>query len=464
MKLQFYGAVGTTTGSMHLVEANGARILLDCGLYQGHRKEAFERNRNIPVDVDSLDACILSHAHIDHSGNLPSLVRSGYKGPIYATPATRDLCRIMLADSAYLQVQDVKYVNKKRRRQGKTPFEPLYEPEDVEPTLRAFRTVRYDIPEEVAPGVKVLFRDAGHIIGSAFVALDVRENGTVRRLMFTGDMGRRDMPILEDPHVVQDVDVLITESTYGDRLHPARQDVKAELAELARQVLRDNSKLIIPAFSVGRTQQILYFLNELCAEGAIEELPVFVDSPLSTKATQVYRSHPECFDPETTELLKSGEDPFWFHCLTYVSSVEESKQLNRMRGPAAIISASGMCEGGRILHHLKHAVEDESNVILFVGYQAQNTLGRRIMEGVTPVKIFGEEYELRAQVRSINALSAHADRREMEQYFRRMGTEEVDSAFVVHGEPEASRRLAGRLRDLGAPKVLLPDRAVPYEV
>jgi metallo-beta-lactamase family protein len=463
MKLQFFGAVRTTTGSMHVLEANGKRVMLDCGLYQGHRKEAFERNRHIAAPVESLDVCILSHAHIDHSGNLPSLLKAGYKGPIYATPATRDLCSIMLADSANLQVQDVAYVNKKRIRQGKNPFEPLYRPEDIPPTLDAFRAIPYRRPQEVVPGVTLTFHDAGHILGSAFVKLDVRENGTTRRLMFTGDMGRRDMPILRDPETIHDVAFLVTESTYGNRLHPQREDVKEELAALIEQVARTRSKLLVPSFSVGRTQQILFFLDELTEEGRTADVPVFVDSPLSTKATQIYRAHPECFDRETVEMLESGDDPFWFRGLTYVADVEESKKLNVMGGPAIIISASGMCEGGRILHHLEHTVEDSRNVILFVGYQAENTLGRRLVEGKTPVRIFGDEYQLRAEVRSIQALSGHADRTEMHDYFAAM-CPKVEAAFIVHGEPEAGEQLAEDLRGMGARNVMLPEEGKTYEL
>ena len=462
MKLTFYGATGTTTGSMHVLEANGSRVMLDCGLYQGRRKEAFERNRNMPLDVGGIDACILSHAHIDHSGNLPSLVKAGYRGPIIATPATRDLCEIMLADSAYLQVQDVRYVNKRRVRQGKNPFEPLYTPEDVPPTIQAFRTLPYGHPQEVVPGVTLTFMDAGHILGSAFVVLDVTEDGSTQRLFFTGDVGRAEMPILRDPDPPHDVDVLVTESTYGNRLHPARQDVKAELAALCEQIMRDSARLVVPAFSVGRTQQLVYLLNELYAEGQLDGLPVFVDSPLSTRATEVHQRHPECYDQETQELLRQGEDPFRFPELSYVADVSESKTLNTMRGPVAILSASGMCEGGRILHHLKHTVEDERNVVLIVGYQAEHTLGRRIVEGVSPLRIFGEDYELRAQVRVINALSAHADRNELTALYREMGPE-VDCAFVVHGEPEASAELSRVLDELGAARVVLPEQGREYE-
>ncbi|NLW49578.1 MAG: MBL fold metallo-hydrolase [Candidatus Brocadiaceae bacterium] len=461
MDLQFFGAVGTTTGSMHLLTVDGKRILLECGLYQGKRKEAFERNREIPLDCSSIDACVLSHAHIDHSGNLPSLLRRGYRGPIFATPPTRGLCEIMLADSAYLQVQDVAYVNRKRRRQGKNPFEPLYTPEDIPAVLEAFRTVPYGKPQELTSRVTLTFHDAGHILGSAFVQLDVRENGTTRRLFFTGDIGRRAMPIIRDPHVLHDVDVLITESTYGNRLHPARQDVKATLGALCEQVRHDRARLIIPAFSVGRTQQIVYFLSELCREGGMGEIPVFVDSPLSTKATAVHRRHPECYDEEAAALLQKGEDPFRFPTLTYTEDAEESKKLNDMSGPVIIVSASGMCEGGRILHHLKHSVGDERNVILIVGYQARHTLGRRLVERQSPVRIFGESYDLLAQVHTINALSAHADRKEMGDYFAEMGPE-VDKAFVVHGEDEAASTLAADLQKMGAREVVLPTEQETY--
>jgi len=463
MKLTFFGAVGTTTGSMHLLEVGGRRILLECGLYQGRRKEAFERNRNLPFDASSVDLCLLSHAHIDHSGNLPSLVKAGYRGPILCTPATRDLCEIMLADSAHLQVQDVSYVNKKRIRQGKNPFEPLYRPDDIPPTMAAVRPVPYGEPVELAPGVTASFHDAGHILGSAFVQLDIRENGSSRRLMFTGDMGRAGMPILKDPEVIGGVELLITESTYGNRLHPGHQGVKAILAEICRRTLRERSRLLIPAFSVGRTQQILYFLNELHEEGRLNGLPACVDSPLSTRATEVTRRHAECYDAETRAMLERGDDPFRFPGLRYVTDVAESKKLNENRGPVVIISASGMCEGGRILHHLKHTVEDERNTILIVGYQAQNTLGRRLLEGVSPIKIFGERYELRAEVRTVNALSAHADRDEMVSYFERMGGG-IERAFVVHGEPEASERIVEELKRLGVGRAEVPERGHAYEL
>ena len=456
MQITFLGAAMTTTGSMHLIEANGSRILLDCGLYQGRRKEAFERNRNLPIEPGSLDACVLSHAHIDHSGNMPTLVTKGYHGSIYATPATRDLCEIMLMDSAYLQERDVEYVNRKRKRKHKNLFEPLYRQEDIPGTLAQFERLAYGTAAEIAPGVVITFHDAGHILGSALTTIDITESGTTRRLLFTGDMGRWDMPILRDPVVVSDVDLLITESTYGNRLHPQHEDVKASLVELCDKIIERSSHLIIPSFSVGRTQELLYLMHELWAEGRMGDIPVYIDSPLSTKATKIYDDHPECYDQEMLRLIRRHEDPFSMDRAICTANVQESKKLNHMAGPLVIISASGMCEGGRILHHLKNNIEDEDNVILFVGYQAEHTLGRRIVKNQPPFRIFGDEYELRAEVRSIQALSAHADRDELLRYFRQMGPK-VERAFVVHGEPDQSQPFAESLRALGARDVLVPE-------
>jgi metallo-beta-lactamase family protein len=463
MKITFHGAAKTTTGSMHLLEINGKRILLDCGLYQGRRKEAFERNRNFPVPARSVEVCLLSHAHIDHSGNLPTLVKHGFRGKIYATPPTRDLCEIMLLDSAYLQARDVEYVNKKRRRQGKNPFEPLYDQDDVSQALRRFQGLRYDKTRKIAPGVHATFHIAGHILGSALTVLDIDERGTRRRLLFTGDMGRKGMPILKDPHIVKDVDLLITESTYGNRLHPQEEDVKASLEDLGKKIVERRSRLLIPAFSVGRTQQILYLLQELWNEKRLPEIPVVVDSPLSTRATRVYDDHPECYDREMMALLRTSDDPFSMERIRFTATVEESKALNDRTGPLVLISASGMCEGGRILHHLAHAVGNPKNILLFVGYQAQHTLGNRIVEGRSPIRIYGEEYPLRAEVHRIEALSAHADREELLSYFDEMGPS-VAKAFVVHGEPEPAEALADALRDRGAQAVTVPDEGDVFEV
>jgi len=455
LNIRFLGAVRTTTGSMHLLSANGRYVLLDCGLFQGRRKEAFERNRHLPFDPRMLDAVVLSHAHIDHSGNLPTLVRRGYEGTVYATPATVDLCDIMLRDSAYLQRRDVEYVNKKRERQGKRLFEPLYELEDVETLMGMFAPVEYGRVVDLGGGFSISFHDAGHILGSALVEVHVEENGTAHRVLFTGDLGRNDMPILRDPEIVEGCDTLITESTYGNKLHPPKRDVQGELEELVNEVCEHKSKLVIPSFSVGRTQQLVYFLDELHNEGRIPDIPVVVDSPLSTRATEVHQRHPECFDEEARERLHSGQTPFEFRRLRYITDVEDSKKLNQQRGPLVIISASGMCEGGRILHHLKHTLGGPRNVVLFVGFQAEHTLGRRLIEGKRPVRIFGDEVAVRCRIESIRALSAHADRNELLAYHRAiMGS--VERAFVVHGEEEKSEALADGMRELGIPNVVVP--------
>ncbi|MFW5915243.1 MAG: MBL fold metallo-hydrolase [Planctomycetota bacterium] len=463
MQITFHGAARETTGSMHILEANGSRIMLDCGLCQGHRKEAFERNRNLPVDPDTIDACVLSHAHIDHSGNLPTLAKKGYSGPVYATPATQDLCEIMLMDSAYLQKKDVEYVNKKRRKRGKNPFEPLYVKADARKVIQQFEALPYENPLEVAEGIKVNFHDAGHILGAALTELQVTENNRTERILYTGDMGRKDQPILRDPVIVRDVDQLVTESTYGNRLHPQEEDVKATLEELCRRTMENSSRLVVPAFSVGRTQQLLYFLHDLWQEDRLCDIPVYVDSPLSSKATRVYEKHPECYDRDMMANIMDEENPFTMQHITYTSNVEESKKLNRMDGPVIIISASGMCEGGRILHHLKHSVEDEKNTVLIVGYQAEHTLGRRLVRQEEEVKIYGDKYPLNADVVSIQALSAHADRDEMLQYYEETGFE-VDRAFVVHGEPEQQKPFAQKLQDLGADTIRIPERGQTFEL
>ncbi len=455
MRIHFHGAARTTTGSMHLLEFADSKILLECGLYQGSRKKAFELNRNMPLDPTQLDAVVVSHAHIDHSGNLPSLVKRGFKGPIYCTPATIDLLLIMLKDSAHIQEKDVFYVNKKRKKKKQAPFEPLYVQEDVDATLALLKPLPYGKSLELARGLQLTFQDAGHILGSAMCVFDIEKNGKKSRLLFTGDMGRGDMPILKDPVVVNDVDYLLTESTYGNRLHPAHQDVSAELLKLCKIIIERKSRLIIPAFSVGRTQQVLYFLNQLWVSGQLPDIPVYVDSPLSTKATGVHEKHAECFDSELMTLVRTGEHPFSHKNVTYTADVEASKALNGVEGPAIIISASGMCEAGRILHHLKNNVENPNNIILIVGYQAENTMGRRLIEKVPEIRIFGEKYKLRAEVQSVQGLSAHADREELLAYFRKMGPK-VKKAFVVHGEIDQQEPFAEKLRELGAAEVIIP--------
>jgi metallo-beta-lactamase family protein len=430
-------------------------VLLDCGLYQGKRKEAFELNRNLPFDPKTLDALVLSHAHIDHSGNLPTLVRRGFQGSLFATPATIDLCEIMLQDSARLQVHDVEYVNEKRRLQGKNPFEPLYEPADVDHMMKHFAPVPYETPKEIVPGITITFPDAGHILGSAITEIRVRENGASHYLLFTGDLGRKDMPILRDPVVVSGADTVITESTYGNRVHETGVNVEEKLRTLVNEVAARKSRLIIPAFSVGRTQQILYMLDDLYTRKQVADIPVYVDSPLSNRATEVYERHRECFDEETLDRLKTSASPFAFPRLKLVTEVQDSKALNHAGGPMVVISASGMCEGGRILHHLEHGIEDARNVVLFVGYQAQNTLGRYLVDGRQQVRIYGEEYRVCARIEKIEALSAHADRNGLLDLFTTVGPS-VQRAFVVHGELDSSEALAGDLRKMGVPSVTVP--------
>jgi metallo-beta-lactamase family protein len=460
MKLTFYGATDTVTGSMHLLTVNGARILMECGLYQGRRMESYERNRNLPFDASTIDVLVLSHAHIDHSGNIPMLSKSGFKGNVFVTPGTRDLCSIMLRDSAHIQVADAEYVNKRHRRKGLPLVEPLYTIEDVQRSLDQFISINYGRPFPIAPGVDLTFFEAGHILGSALVVLDIEEDGRRRRLLFTGDVGRPDAPLLRDPAAPPGAHILITESTYGDRLHPSTEENIDQLGEIVRRVSSRGGKVIIPAFSVGRTQEIVYALHQLIDHGRIPALPVFIDSPLSVNATEIFLLHPECYDEETNQfLIESGShNPFSFASVHYVREVEKSKAINRLEGPAVIISASGMAETGRILHHLKNNIEDARNAVLIVGWQAPHTLGRRLVERQPEVKIFGEPYTRRAEVYVLNGFSAHADRNELLSWFDQVNNPGLEHAFIVHGEGRASSALAEAIAERGVSEVLIPER------
>lgn len=463
LNLRFIGAARTTTGSMHCVEFDGHRVLLDCGLLQGHRKEAFEANRALPFPADTIDAVILSHAHIDHSGRIPALVRAGYRGPIYSTGATRDLCDAMLRDSAFLQARDVEYVNKTRRKQGKKPFELLYDIPDVENTMRLFRTFEYGETREIVPGLKATFNDAGHILGSATVALDYLKWGKKRRLLFTGDLGRSgDKPLLRPPQPVEGVDALIIESTYGDRDHPADENILGRLKDYIEFIVQHHSRLVVPAFSVGRTQQLLRFLDKLRSSKKIPQVPVYVDSPLSAKATEIHKAHPECFTEPVAKALASGNDPFSFPDLHFISTVEQSMALNDKPGPMVILSASGMCEGGRILHHLKNSVTNPLNLVLFTGFQAEGTLGRRIVDGASEVKIYGEMVPMRATVFTINGLSAHADRSGLVAYAKALGPG-VRRAFCVHGEEKYCEANRENLLSIGIRRVDIPVKGQLFE-
>ncbi len=459
MKITFLGGVGTVTGSMYLIRTNKRNILLECGLYQGKRDEAYARNHKIPVDIHRLNAVVLSHAHIDHSGNLPNLVKSGYDGPIYATHATQDLCGAMLPDSGRIHEGDVEYVNKKRLRKGQPPMEPLYTEADALRTLGYFVGVGYNRPVKIARGIRVTFLDAGHILGSAMVLLESEEREGVVRLLFTGDLGQPRLPIVRDPAPMPPADYLMIESTYGDREHPPIQDIQSQLADIVNTVAARGGRIIIPAFAVGRTQDIVYDLHQLTHEGRIPELPIYVDSPLAVNVTEVFRLHPDCYDSETREFLAESDsnDPFGFHRLRYVRSVEESKQLNETANPLIIISASGMAEAGRVQHHLKHAIGDPKNAVLITGWQAPYTLGRRIADEEPVVRIFGEEFERRAEVYTLYGYSAHADHTDLLTWATPQA-HTVKTAFIVHGDPKPAQNLAEGLQKLGYNKVIVPQR------
>jgi metallo-beta-lactamase family protein len=460
VKVSFLGAVRTVTGSMHLLEVNGSRILLDCGLYQGRRDESNQRNRELPFDPPSIDAVVLSHAHIDHSGNLPQLAKQGFKGKVYTTPASRDLLSAMLRDAAFIQEQDAKYLNKTRKA-SQAPIEPLYDYEDVVRILERVLAVPYRVPAPVAKGVQLTFYDAGHILGSAVVILDLEENGVRRRLGFTGDLGRKRSPILRDPERPLGLEVLITESTYGGRFHDEPAKAMDDLVQVFVHAADQGGKVIVPSFAVGRTQELVYCIAQLQRAKRIPELPIYVDSPLTVDITEIYRLHPECYDEETRRLIEAGGEPFGFKNVTYVRQVEESKALNERHGPMVIISASGMAESGRILHHLRNNVGDPRNTILIVGYQAHGTLGRRLVEKEPEVSIFGERHAVHAEVRVMNALSAHADQRGLLDWILapQAGDQRI---FIVHGDADQSEALAAVLKEHGARDPLVPELGHAY--
>ncbi len=445
MKVHFFGAARTTTGSMYLFEINGRRLLLECGLFQGHREESIRRNCCFPFDPKQIDAVVLSHAHIDHAGNLPNLCKQGYTGNIYCTFATRDLCGIMLEDSAQIQKDDAAFVSKKRAKQNLPPVEPLYSVVDVEKALQQFVAFNYGRPFPVFDGVTVAFRDAGHILGSAQVVLDIREGGRQFRWLFSGDVGRGHDEILRDPEAVENVDYLQIESTYGGREHSARTDADGIVGRLVLETLKQNGKVIIPAFSVGRTQDIVYVLHQLTLAGKLPRVPIFVDSPLSVNATEVYRLHPECFNSTIYEFLREKENPFGMENLTYIREAAHSRKLNDLKEPAIIISASGMCEAGRIRHHLKNHIGHPNNLILFIGYCAEHTLGAQIVAGRSPVNIFGEPHEVRAKVVSLDTYSGHADRNELKHYVQNISGN-LKKICCVHGEESQCLAHAESLR------------------
>ena len=459
MEIQFIGAAQTVTGSMHLVRTGTTTFLVDCGLYQGKRKEAFEINRTYDLfDPEEVNFIILTHAHIDHSGNLPTLVKNGFKGKIYSTFATRDLVSIMLRDSAHIQEKDVEYVNKKREKKGQKLFEPLYSQQDVKDALKLFVGINYHHEIELTPDIKLTFVDAGHILGSAVSFLSIMENGKEIKVGFSGDLGRPNLPILRDPEKIRDVDYFICESTYGGRTHDNPIDSERQLARIINRAHQRNAKVIIPAFSVGRTQELVYALHRIFSRNDAPRIPVYVDSPLSVNATEVFRLHPECFDSETEEFLLRDKDPFGFNQLNYISEVSESKELNEKDGPMVIISSSGMCEAGRIQHHLKNNIEDPNSIVLMVGYAAQHTLGRRIIEKEEIVKIFGQELELKAEVIVLNSFSAHADADELIDYVNQFDKKMLKEIFLVHGEYDQQEIFQKRLNENGFQEVHIPEK------
>jgi metallo-beta-lactamase family protein len=465
MKIEFVGAAHEVTGSKHLLHVNGKKILLDCGMFQGKRKEAEDKNIHFGFNPAEIDAVVLSHAHIDHSGLLPLLVKQGFKGPIYCTHATRDLCQHMLADSAYIQEREAEYINQKKLKKGEAHIEPLYTLEDAQQALNQFYGIGYERTFVVEEGVAACFYDAGHILGSALVHLIVYEKDINKRTFigFTGDLGRKNIPLLRDPQVLPQSDIFITECTYGDRLHESLKDANKTLIEIVNKTYKKGGKLIIPAFAVERTQEIVYRLNIALKNGEIPECPIFVDSPLSANVTEVFASHPECYDAETyREFINNRLNPFGFGKLKYITSVEESKKLNYYQGPCIIISASGMCEFGRVLHHLKNNIEDDKNTVLLVGYQAEHTLGRKIQDKQKIVNIFGDPYHLRSDVHFIEAFSGHADRSDLLDYIGRV--EKIKKVFLVHGEMGVGEKFKSVLEENGFKDVNWPAPHDTFEI
>jgi metallo-beta-lactamase family protein len=439
MNLTFQGAAGGVTGSMHRLEADGKHYLLDCGMFQGRRKEAERLNRDFPFAGSSVEAVLLSHAHIDHSGRLPLLYKQGFRGPIYTTPATIDLCGAMLRDTAHILEGDAEFVN--RKHPNDPPVEPLFTLDDAANAVELFRPVAYRTPTNVGVNLSMESYDAGHILGSSSIVLT---DGEVR-LAFSGDVGRPGLPIIRDPEPLPPCDYLIMESTYGGRKHPPTSDAINTLEEVVTRTIARGGRLIVPAFAVGRTQQLVLLLHRLMNQNRLPSVPIFVDSPLAVDVTGVFRAHPECFDERVNQYLHGGEDPFGFNRLTYIRDVNESKKLNDRKGPFIVISASGMCEAGRILHHLRNNIGDSRNTVLLTGYQAENTLGRKLRDGWKSVRIFGIPEQVEAEVASLDELSAHADSEELLEWMRPI-TPRLKKVFLVHGEPAQSAALADSIR------------------
>ncbi len=446
-----WGGAEEVTGSKHFLRVDNQLIMVDCGAFQGHRTEAEEKNRNWSFDADKVDSLILTHAHYDHCGLLPLLKKKGFEGNIYSTPATRDLANLIMMDSAHIQAKDIEYLKKKALKKGEVfDKQPLYTTRDVLECLEHFITISYHRSFIVSEDVSAQFYDAGHILGSTITVIDINRNGKNLRIAFSGDLGRKNLPILRDPEPIPPVDYLVMESTYGNRLHDPIESATDKLADVVRQTVERRGKIIIPAFAVERTQELVYILHLLNDQGRIPKIPVYVDSPMATNATSIFRVHQECYDEEIRQaFIDHHENPFGFNELTYVVSTEDSKKLNTLKESAIIISASGMCESGRILHHLSNNIQEPRNTILIVGFMAQNTLGRRILEKHQEVKIFGELHTLRANVVVLNTFSAHADYNDILEYVSVLDSRRLKEIFLVHGEPEAQSNLKKQLEEKG---------------
>jgi metallo-beta-lactamase family protein len=455
-KLTFHGAARQVTGSMHLLEANGKLIVLDCGLFQGRRAESRELNLRHPCDPRKIHAVVVSHAHIDHTGKLPMLIRDGFTGVIHTTPATRDLCAIMLADAAHIQEEDARFLNKRRRDKGDPEIRPLYTGDDAVQAVRQMQSSPYGRWFKVAHGVHARYFDAGHMLGSAGIEVEINEDDRPKKtLVFTGDVGRRGVPLLCDPSPLPECDYLICESTYGGRTTDPVDDLKAKLADVVRRTAARGGRVLIPAFSVGRTQTIIYYLRQLLVSGELERIPVYVDSPLAINATEVFRLHPECFDDDAREFAHNPGGILNGPAFHFVQTREDSKRVTRRRAPCIVIAASGMCEAGRILHHLRHAVQYERNTVLIVGFQAAHTLGRRIVEHEEFINIFGERHKLKAEVVVLNGFSSHADAVELKKHTDPLAGR-CKKVFLVHGEFDQSSAFAETMRASGHRDVEIP--------
>lgn len=451
MLLQLFGAADGVTGSLHRVRVGERDVLLDCGLYQGRRAEANRRNRELPEWAVSASALVLSHAHIDHSGNIPTLVRRGFSGHIYCSPATRDLCSVMLRDAAMIQEQDAAYLNRRAAREGRDErVEPLYSIEDAGRAISQMISLPLYRTLEIAPGVALTFHNAGHVLGSTLVQLDLQEKGKRTRLLFTGDLGRAVLPLLSDPDVVDDVHVLLMESTYGDRSHPDLESIDRELAEIVSTTIARGGRVYIPSFALERAQEVLFTLERLHEAGKIPSVPIYIDSPLTIAITEIYKLHPESLDREIRQRMRSKNDPFAPPGLRYISEIEDSKRLQASGEPCIIIAGSGMCEAGRIVHHLSRGLSSPKNSVVIVGFQAEHTLGRRLLERRTKVKVLGLERDVFASIHSLGGLSAHADREDLLEFvkaIRRRGA--LRTTVLVHGEDEAKSKLEAVLQEAG---------------